>query len=390
MFNREDKDTCKSVSTLKQYLDSCPVLKSHAGVVLPTPTLIRNGGRNIISTLDFLRNNWEDNGFIDYIKHPQKMFEDSGRVPSLDAINSVKEDLPKTFNGLWITNKENPRQISYTLENFIQQSKKLTEYQAIIWTNIEPAKLKEMNPLLEAENIIVKSIDDLDTEHTKLLDFVINPKKYIPYNANNYNGVLIDIAKYLIIENQGGILADLNFTFNENFKQLSLKGHDFIAISTGFNRLENGFFVAKAHHIIFRGLLDIIDEMINNPECSLKQLRDTANLENATEFFSMMPLAMAYMKYNNINGNNDGAIYDCSSESTYLPDISKIQQHEKIGAKLENKDFADIVLKESAVLEEYVKSYIKIIIHSPENFNCIEEPIGSDNMSNTWWGTEIA
>jgi hypothetical protein len=379
-------NTCKSVLTLEQYYNSCPsngLLKGksiYAGI-MPQLTSVTSGGRNMDSSLVYLKTLFENNGYIDYIKHPQKMIEDTSRLPSLEKNYTLKAELPKIFQGLWITNKDNPRAINDQLENFLDQANKLEGYETIMWTNIYPAKLKELNPQLEIANITVKNIADTNTEYTQLLDFVISPKNYVnPSHASSFNGLLIDVAKYIIMESQGGILADFNFKFDNEFKQSNIESHDFIAQATGFNFLENGFFIAKSHHLIFRGILDIIDEMVNSPDCSLQELRETITGHAATIIFSMMPLAMGYMKYNNQEGNVDALLGGCPSDyaKTYSPDIEKIQAHEDMVSKLESSDFED--------LTDYISSYMDIVAYFPKNFNCIEEAIGRDNnLSQTWW-----
>lgn len=186
------------------------------------------------------------------------------------------------------------------------------------------------------------------------------------------------------MESQGGILADFNFKFDVNFDQTKLDNYDFMAPLRGFNRLENGFFAAKPHHVIFTELLNIIDEMINNPECSLKLFRDTVSLENATELLSMMPLAMAYIKYNNINGNRDGGIYKCSTREIKSISIDKIQKHQEMESLLYSNDF-------DGDFSQYVDSYLQLIAGNKEgNLNCIDEFIGVDNiLSMTWWDAGI-
>lgn len=381
-------NTCKSVLTLEQYLDSCPIFLSKPSALsglskLTSASIIGGGGDYSLASL---KNSFENNGFIEYIKHPQDIFKDSSRLPSLESYNTAREEPSKVFQGLWITNVDNPKSIDYNLLNFIEQSKKLEGYETVIWSNIESNKLKEMNPLLESENITVKNLIDIKTQYPQLVDFILSPKNYININnAHSFNGLIIDVAKYIIIESQGGILADLNFEFDDSFKQDSIKSYDFIADLKRFGNIENGFFISKPNHIIFKELLDIVDEMINNPECSLKELRDTGSTDTITDLFSMMPLVMAYIKSNNLEGNIDVLIDGCTKgiQKKGLPDIETIRSHEEMAYKLESSDF-------EGDFRDYVASYTKTILHRGVNYSCIEDPIGEDNnMSITWWGAEI-
>ncbi len=354
-------DTCKSVLTPEN--NNCPsngLLKNvpinNGYLAKLTPNM--NGSGYMTPTFVYLRTLFENTGYIEYIKHPQKMLDDSSRLPSVEKSDALKLDLPKVFQGLWITNKDNPRIINHQLENFLVQAKKLDSYKAVIWTNIDPDKLKELNPQLEAENVTVKNIADTNTEYTQLLDFVISPKNYLnPSQANHFNGVVIDVAKYIIMESQGGILADLNFKFDNQFEEKNLESYDFIAPILEFPTVENGFFIAKPHHLIFKGTLDIINKMMNNQDCPLRELREVITGNAPVNIFSMMPLTLGYMRYNNLEGNVDSLMsWSCPSndEKIHSPTIEQIQAHEAMIAKLDSSNLEDIF--------DYIKSYNKIII----------------------------
>jgi hypothetical protein len=374
MTNIKEVNTCKSVLTLERYLDSCPIALALFPDMLPKFFSGDGSQRGLHYSLAYFKNSFENNGFIDYIKHPQRIHEDSSRLPSLESRDAMKTDLPKVFQGLWLTNKDNPHVINGQLSNFIEQSKKLEGYETVIWTNINPNKLKEMNPSLEAENISVKDIAAIETEHAKLLDLVLTPRKYLKF-IGGWNGVVIDITKYIIAESQGGILADLNFEFDKDFKQSSLESYDFIAAATDFNRIENGFFIVKPHHVVFRELLNIIDEMTNNPDCSLYELR---KMVYPTEIFSMMPLGMAYMKYNNQEDNADVLVNSKVKNKSNLPDMDKINEHEAKVDMLESSNINDFNV--------YIESYLTCLDSGGfVNSNFIEEPIGRDNyLTQTW------
>ncbi len=95
MSNLQDKNICRSVFTLEDYLNSCPFVKADFRAIglISKLTSLSNAGRGIHYAFGFLKNNWEDNGFIDYIKHPQKMFEDAARSPSSETTNGYKRRL---------------------------------------------------------------------------------------------------------------------------------------------------------------------------------------------------------------------------------------------------------------------------------------------------------
>ncbi|MGB4191357.1 MAG: hypothetical protein WBJ81_02255 [Rickettsiales bacterium] len=382
-------ETCSSVLTIKDYYNSCSISGPwFRASTLPSVFSVGNGGRGMHYSLAFLRTSLQNNGFIDYIKHPLKMAEDFNRKPDLEVSSAEKNELPKVFQGLWLTNPENPKPILKYLSNFIAQGKKLEGYQAIIWTNLSPEKLNELNPILKEENIVVKNIVTLDTEYKNLLDFVISPNKYIkPEQNSNYNGLLIDVAKYLILENKGGILADSNFEFDNNFELKNFNNIDFTALYKGNNFIENGFLVAKPHHLIAKELLNIIDEMLNNPDCALNNLRDLGNMDTITFLFSMMPLSMAYMKYNNLENNVDALVSSTKIKKPKEFDVELLEQVQNF----ENKSYL-LEADNFVELTEYVDDYLSILsdLESYTSPNCLGESIGRDNnLSMTWWGAAI-
>lgn len=374
------ENTCKSVLTLEQYLDSCPNIEAPS--LHGVPYTIANqlfalglsGNKNVgvDYSLRTLKSSFENNGLIEYIKSPRKMIEDSQRLPQLKENSSVISNVPKVFQGLWLASKYKPQPIIHDLENFLTQAKKLVGYEIIIWTNINPNKLKEHNPKLEEENIKVYNLGSIDTEYKQLLNFILSPAEYVR-NVNNFNAVIIDAAKNIIMESTGGILADFNFKFNDNFQQSSIQSYDFIADYKDFNLIENGFFIAKPHHIIFRELLNIQDEMIFNPECSLKELRDDNRGKEGT--FSMTLLMMAYLKYNNQDGNIDALIQSRSCQNKL--NVSKAQAHEEMVAQLESDN--------PEQFSEYAYSFMDNVNFMLCFSSFVTEPIGRDHQGDRSW-----
>ncbi|MFN7038489.1 MAG: hypothetical protein ACK4OM_02840 [Alphaproteobacteria bacterium] len=364
-------------------LETIPVTLTMA-TALPSNDVI---GMNY--ALSFLKTSFERNGFIEYIKHPQKMLQHSSNNIQDNSIYEVKK-LPSFFHAVWLTNKHNPKKINVQIENFLEQAERIPDFKSIIWTNLEPAKFLEMNPELKNENISIKNIAQLNTDYKELLDIILNPSDYLPsHNAHIFNGFLIDLTKYLIMESQGGILADLNFNFGNEFNINNIEQFDFIAPNMGFTRIENGFFIAKPHHIIFKELLTIINDMLINPDYGLHELKNKlASNHTATEIFSMMPLAISYIMNNNQGSNQDVLT---STKCNNLPDtvfplelLELIKSHEDISYKLDSKDFNDI--------NDFTISYINLTnkLKNYDNFKCIDvDLVGADHMSVTWWNANI-
>lgn len=357
-------------------------------------------------TLAYLGKFLEKRGYLDYIKYPHQIYIDSARKPALANLNSEKHDLPKIFQSVWITNPASPKAIKpEQLSNFFTQAGKLEGYEKVIWTNIEPAIFRELNKdILTNQDITIKNIANLETNHTELLNFLISPEKYIPRSAiekNLFNGVLIDLAKYLVMEVNGGVLADFNFAFSANFNKNNIESYDFIAKHKGYTFIENGFFVAKAQHIIFTEVLDIMhDLLISTSDCGVNEHREL--LHNPPESFqsgdylvnryTMEPLFMAYLKYNNLENNVDALMGKYPTETLgqktheLIERVTINQQknitHEELSYKLYSDNFEDI--------QDYAKNYLSIlrfdfIIGTIPYYSLIEENlIGEDHHSCSW------
>jgi hypothetical protein len=380
--------TCKAFITTEQYFGSCKTYEVPGNAVAHP---IINLPRGVHFGLDIIKNSLINSGFIEYVKHPQKMMQ------QLPAHNISDDNFhsPKIYHGLWLTSKNNPREINYQVENFIKQAQKLPGYEIIMWTNIDKEVFSRLNPVIVNANITIKNIADLKTSYSKLLDLALSPAKYLPtHNAKLFNGVLIDLTKYLIMESEGGILADLNFEFAENFNPNNIAPYDFIAPTKAGSFIENGYFIAKAHHIIFQELLNYLDDVMFSGDCGLTQFKNAAALFNTdlTNFFSMAPLDMSYMMYNNKQGNFDGLVKGCTNHkndkqiSPYLWD--EIHAHEEFADYIDNATTLEQV-------NSFIVSYCKVFQdffgkHIINNFNCVDTKlIGLDGIGSTWQSADI-
>lgn len=371
-MNAPTNNICQAIVNLEEYLNSCINIEDSPYPLHQLFRISEYGPLGADYALKALKNSFNNNGLLEYIIHPQKMTEDAQRLPKAKDIPTL--NIPQIFQTLWITSKEKPHPINHQLENFISQAEKLDGYKIAIWTNIEPSKLKELNPILEKENIEVYNIAHIDTEYQQLLDFILSPNEYV-HNVKIFNGVIIDIAKNIIMESTGGFLVDLNFELDDNFNQSTIQSYDFITHYMGFNIIENGFFIAKPHHIIFKEMLNIQEEMMLSPECSLKELK-TRN-DNKESIFSMTPLMMAYLKYNNLEGNIDAVTPHDLCFQDYQPNMNNIQAHEAMYYKLESNNPEEI--------KEYAISLFNNINYGICFTNVIKEPIGLDIQGSRSW-----
>jgi hypothetical protein len=352
---------------------------------LGTPLLTaQKKSNNVNEIFSLLRSSLESNGFIEYMRDPQKMIQHHASSTAKETQTNPDAEY-KFFHGIWMTNPDNPKGLNEDLDNFITQSKKLPNYKAIIWTNIEEATLLELSPKLYNTGISIKHIRQINTQYKNLLNLALDPKKYIsPEVRKNYNPYIVDLVKELVIESNGGVLADLNFKFGKYFKESNLEAHDFLAPITFFNRLENGFLAGKSHHPIFKGSLGIKNEMFFSDDCKMQELKGSASgLTAITEIFSMMPLSISYIMNNNQAGNIDTLIrtvlMNCPTkdEEYSAKTLAKLEKHKLLADKAYSSDPLEF--------NEFIDSYVDLVRDFASNeygyFRCIEDSfIGQDKF----------
>jgi hypothetical protein len=197
----------------------------------------------------------------------------------------------------------------------------------------------------------------------------------------------------LILESEGGILADLNFSFNQNFLIQNINSYDFVAQSRGFPCIENSFFIAKPHHVIFKELLNIIEEMMFSNDCALNQLRNGLDTHSIADTFSMLPLYIANIMYSNQDGNRDAHIYNWSKcpekkiESFPASLLEEFNSHDNLENYIDSTD--------ANHHKVFIDSYLSIVYQSlygkyDEIKHCIEpELIGEDGLDETWMNDNI-
>lgn len=403
MIHESNKNICKSTPTLEDYLNSCPSsflpiqkhyplnqkhckLKTYS--TAPHGFLDAREAFKSAALLTHIKNYLKDSGHLDLITHPEEMLLRNGKR-FLDKKNVVEKDLIKFFHSVWLTNEDDPQEIK-SLDNFLDQVKKLENYEAIIWTNLDPDVLYSQNPLLEINKIKVNYIGDLNTRYKELLDLIVNKNNYIDLYFSA--GAFIDIAKYLILQSEGGILADFNFKFSDQFSHSILAKYDFIGLEQAYNYLENGFFVLnQKSHIIMNELLNIINELVFSPDCGLKEFReaffDCSGDDPSTKYITMMTLSMMHMKYNNQGDNLDVLISNkvgnldkfVSASKSYLNNINSLNNN--IDALYSN-DLEDI--------NNFIEKYFSLVLQQSEfchTYNYISPDLLGEDGSSLDWGT---
>ncbi len=368
------------------------------------------------STLALLMESAQNNGYLEYIKHPSRIIEhhkNNGEVKPENVLTKLFGDKKEgKFQALWLTNLSNPKAIkTEDFLNYINQATKAveSEYKSIIWTNLDKETFWNIHPLFQGFRDLfeIKNIADLDTEYVKLKDLLLSPNKYLPQtpNTKNYTGFLVDLAKYLILEQEGGLLADLNFKFVSDFDPTKLEQYDYIGnkcLAGGLERIENNFFYSKPHYPIFKETLNIIEEMIFNPSYGNEKLLNIGlDSTQFVEHYSMMPYSIGYIKGFNQDDNNDAmqtitfpGTLGKSCEDTYaffknrnqdLPSElkAKIEEYEALAYNLENITDKDILRE--VILKLYT---IREMLFPYQYYQCVDGSLVGEDTQTMSWGHE--
>lgn len=394
------KTSCPSEGILKEREKSIGIQ------IFPDAGHIHGGGKELVYSLAHLRSFLEERGYLDYLKHPHQIYLDLEKKPDLYNCNVARHALPKVFQSVWITNPKFPRPIkSKDLNSFFSQAKKLEGYKKVIWTNIEPDLFREIHKKdLASQDITIQNIANLKTNYTKLLDFLISPEMYVPHfviEKSLLNGVFIDLAKYLVMEAKGGVLADFNFYFVDDFNKSNIESYDFIAQKKSFTFIENGFFVAKPHHIIFTEVLEIMyDLLIDNSDCGMNEYRDLLYSPKAmfgdylVYRFTMEPLFMAYLKFNNQENNVDALMYRYDNE-TMFGETSEviISKHDYFqnNADISHEEHYKLYSDNFNDLEDYATAYWELLYPMVQYMGIIpsgslleQDLVGRDTTDCSW------
>jgi hypothetical protein len=110
-----------------------------------------------------------------------------------------------------------------------------------------------------------------------------------------------DLLRYSVIEHLGGVYADLNYLFLNEFNY-EINKYDFFS-----NSLVNSFFMAKPHHPILSNEMDFLEKLFNDEYKDLLWLKDHNNSREQTMLTTAYSFAYHVIKYINIDNNIDFA-----------------------------------------------------------------------------------
>jgi hypothetical protein len=223
---------------------------------------------------------------------------------NLYADPSENNKIPYNLNYIWLTHLSFPREVHSLDIDTILQNKKFFEnskqnWKHIIWTNnksLIPNSVVEF----EKEGVEIREIGEIKDQlilFSQINEF-INKKQW---------GVASDILRYSLIEQLGGVYADVNFKFNRNIES-ELYKYDYFS-----QNAINNFFAAKPYHPILSTLMNIVERNIINPPSYINSLDEKAEFTK-TVFVSLLPFSLAFLRAANLEGNID-MLYPKSSHN---------------------------------------------------------------------------
>lgn len=230
------------------------------------------------------------------------------------------EDKPRIIHSIWLTNKENPRELlRQDIKSIIARKKFFAndgEWEHVVWTNDKKLIPKSIKSL-EKNGITVRSIYEIKDE-LKLFNEVIE------LIAQNKFGMASDILRYSIIYSEGGTYADLNYKFFQTIWQYVQK-YDWFS-----DYHQNNFFSAKKYHIVLEGALKEIASGFEKPITYID------NLSNDHTFqMTYLPYVISLIRNSNKDGNID--FYYDYYDAHGLPDLGAIGQ-DNVGSESTWKD----------------------------------------------------
>ena len=216
-------------------------------------------------------------------------------LQNLYTVPSENNKIPYKLHYIWLTHPFSPREVHSLDVDTILQNKKTFENSKQNWTHIIWTNNKSLIPNsvaeFEKEGLVIREIGEIKDQlilFPQINEF-IDKKQW---------GVASDILRYNLIEQLGGVYADVNFKFNRNIES-ELYQYDCFSQNAA-----NNFFAAKPHHPIFSTLMNIVERNIINPPSYINSIEEKAEFVK-TVFVSLLPFNLAFLRAANLKGNID-------------------------------------------------------------------------------------
>ncbi len=256
--------------------------------------LISHGAKCTDGILDEIT----EGGITEILFNPQ--ITDEKKFKNLDAPKSEEAKMPYLVHQIWLTSSDNPKEIreqdlKIALETKETFAKAPVAWQQIVWTNDKTLFPKTVK-ILEENGIQVKSFYDYkaDLALIEVVENAISQQKW---------GIASDSLRYALVNEFGGLYADLNFNFKRDTTDEAHK-YNFFTQEYGAHYIDNFFFGASPHHPIIEDIIRFVERNIVNPPEYISRIKDQSS-SVITDMATANPTYIAYYAQANKNGNID-------------------------------------------------------------------------------------
>lgn len=239
---------------------------------------------------NYFENQYKDEGVYEKLKdielRREQFFDNIALTPE-----SYAPKMSTTLHQIWLNNLLSPKELSTIDLECILNNHNIffKEFSHIVWTN-NKASMPISVKTLEENGIEVREFTQ-DIRLYNQITQAISDREF---------GIASDTLRYVILEQNGGLYADINFAFHNvtDFKSLNIienkmRTYDFFAPSP----LDNVFF-AKAHHPILVHLLDSVEK-------KFELHKNEKNIILKTSAITQTPFIHSYIKLANEGINKD-------------------------------------------------------------------------------------
>ncbi|MCT4634977.1 MAG: hypothetical protein N4A31_01845, partial [Rickettsiales bacterium] len=239
-----------------------------------------------------------ENSLSNILFNPQSTIDQ--KFKNLDAPKAEEAKIPYILHQIWLTSPESPKEIreqdlKISLETHETFAKAPVQWQQIIWTNDKNLFPKTVK-VLEDNGIQVKSIYEHQDELAsfEIIENLIAQQKW---------GMASDALRYVLVNEFGGVYADLNFNFNRDTTDEAHKYNYFTQEFSSYY-IDNFFFAASPNHPIIQKIVEMVERNIVNPPEYIANIKDQTSTK-ITDMSTANPTFIAYYLEANKDGNID-------------------------------------------------------------------------------------
>ncbi len=299
--------------------------------------------------------------------------------------------IPKIISFVWLTNEQKPREM------------KEVDIKALQYLVKNPASAIsdgswEIALYINTENIInsINAVKELGIEVRNIYDEQYGLKyTHLIYPYGKFLPISIDVLKYDILLNHGGMILDLNFKLRSNIEYY-FKNYDFVATNNPATNLsspivENSMIAAKPNHPIIYNLLDFIENKINTND-HIDVCHFGAN--GYANPITWLPLGIFFYEEANKDNNCDVILYENDLASYFYSWNFEMQGGKRAGERY-NESWKPNTVMDSAIFHDIInhscdaigpKSYLDTFLYVSNHCLVEMSGIGLDDWdtSFTW------